>query len=177
MINILAGTTDFRHIPLSVTKLRFYTFVLIFIAGNILFPLTVHAIPQGGKIFLPIYFFTLIAAYRFGLTAGIATALLSPLFNSVLFGMPPASILPIILFKSTTLALAASWIVSRTQKISLAYIAAVVLIYQFIGGIFEWIYTGSILAALSDFQIGFPGMIIQIIAGYFLLLWLNHHFD
>jgi len=177
MTGAFLGTTEFRHHPLPVTQLRFYTFIALFIAGNIILPLIVHAIPQGGKIFLPIYFFTLIAAYRFGLTMGIATALLSPLANYFLTGMPPASALPVILVKSVLLAAAASWIANRTQKISLAHIAAVVATYQFLGGIFEWIYKWSLLSALSDFQIGFPGIFIQIVAGYFLLLWLNRHID
>ena len=167
-------TVAFSHYPLSMTKLHFYKLVLLFIAGNIIFPLTVHLIPQGGKIFLPIYFFTLIAAYRFGLAAGLATALLSPLANHILTGMPPASVLPVLLTKSVLLAIAASWIARRTQKISLLHIAAAVLSYQLFGGIFEWIFTGNIQSALSDFRIGFPGILVQIVAGYFLLKWLNH---
>ncbi|OGP86667.1 MAG: ECF transporter S component [Deltaproteobacteria bacterium RBG_19FT_COMBO_43_11] len=177
MAGTFLGTTEFRHHSLPVTQLRFYMFISFFVAGNIILPLIVHTLPQGGKIFLLIYFFTLIAAYRFGLTMGIATALLSPLANFFLTGMPPASALPVIMVKSLLLAAAASWIAHRTQKISLAHIAAVVVIYQFLGGIFEWIYKGSLFYALSDFQIGFPGILIQIVAGYFLLMWLSRHID
>ena len=65
----------------------------IFIAGNILLPQLAHLIPQGGLIFLPIYFFTLIAAYKFGLKVGLITAVFSPLINSLLFGMPMLAIL------------------------------------------------------------------------------------
>lgn len=177
MAGTFLGTTEFKHHPLPVTQLRFYMFISLFVAGNIILPLIIHAIPQGGKIFLPIYFFTLIATYRFGLTMGIATALLSPLANYFLTGMPPVSALPVILVKSVLLAAAASWIAQRTQKISLAHIATVVVSYQFFGGIFEWIYTGRLQSALSDFQIGFPGMIMHIVVGYFLLMWLNRHID
>lgn len=166
-------TNEFRQQPLSVTQLRFYIFVTLFIAGNIILPFIAHAIPQGGKIFLPIYFFTLIAAYQFGFAAGLATAIISPLVNYILTGMPPADVLPVILVKSALLAIAASWVAKRTQKISLLHIAVVVVIYQFFGLLFEWAYKKSLLLSLSDFQIGLPGIIIQIVGGYFLLLWLR----
>ncbi|HDQ03942.1 MAG TPA: ECF transporter S component [Deltaproteobacteria bacterium] len=169
--------TEFRQQSLSVRQLRFYLFVSLFIAGNLILPFIAHAIPQGGKIFLPIYFFTLIAAYRFGFAAGIATALLSPLANYFLTGMPPASVLPVILAKSVLLAAGASWVAHSTQKISLLHIAAVVVIYQILGLLFEWAYKKSLLLSLSDFQIGLPGIIIQIVGGYFLLLWLKENIN
>ena len=169
--------TEFRQQSLSVRQLRFYLFVSLFIAGNLILPFIAHAIPQGGKIFLPIYFFTLIAAYRFGFAAGVATALLSPLANYFLTGMPSASVLPVILAKSALLAAAASWVAKSTRKISLPHIAAVVVIYQILGLLFEWAYKKSLLLSLSDFQIGLPGIIIQIVGGYFLLLWLKENIN
>jgi len=163
----------FRQQSLSVTQIRFYLLVTLFVAGNIMLPLLAHAVPQGGKIFLPIYFFTLIAAYQFGLAAGMATGMLSPLANYFLTGMPPAAVLPVILVKSMLLVAAASWMAWRTQKISLPHIAAVVAVYQVLGALLEWAYRKSLVLALSDFQIGLPGIIIQIVGGYFLLLWLK----
>ena len=63
--------------------MRTYLFAFLFIAGNIVLPQLCHMIPQGGLILLPIYFFTLVAAYKFGLRVGLLTALLSPLVNSL----------------------------------------------------------------------------------------------
>jgi hypothetical protein len=79
--------------PLSVKEARFYLYTSLLIAGNIAFPALCHMVPNGGPMLLPIYFFTLIAGYRFGLAAGLATAILSPLANHVLTGMPPLSML------------------------------------------------------------------------------------
>lgn len=50
---------------LTLTTLRFketetYLMAALFIAGNIVLPQLFHLIPQGGIIWLPIYFFTLI---------------------------------------------------------------------------------------------------------------------
>ena len=70
---------------LSYSQVKTYLFAALFIVGNIALPQLCHLIPQGGLIFLPIYFFTLIAAYKYGFTVGLATAVLSPLVNSALF--------------------------------------------------------------------------------------------
>ena len=100
-------------------EMRTYMFALLFIVGNIVLPQFCHLFPQGGLILLPIYFFTLIAAYKYGFTVGLLTAVLSPLVNNLLFGMPASGMLPIILVKSTLLALAAAYIAKKTQKVSL----------------------------------------------------------
>ena len=126
----------------------------------------------GGLILLPIYFFTLIAAYKFGIRVGLLTAVLSPLANSALFEMPAAAVLPEILIKSVTLAVAAAMAARYLKYVSLLAMVAVVLTYQIIGSLFEWALTGSFLTAMQDFRLGVPGMLLQIVAGYALLKWL-----
>lgn len=123
-------------------------------------------------ILLPIYFFTLIAAYKFGIRVGLLTAVLSPLANSALFEMPAAAVLPEILIKSVTLAVAAAMAARYLKNVSLLAMVAVVLTYQIIGSLFEWALTGSFLTAMQDFRLGVPGMLLQIVAGYALLKWL-----
>ena len=95
---------------LDFDQLKTYLFVTLFVAGNIIFPQLCHLIPNGGHIFLPIYFFTLIASYKYGMKVGVMTAVLSPAVNSILFGMPAAAVVPSIMIKSVFLAIAASWV-------------------------------------------------------------------
>ena len=73
---------------LNLSNVRTYLFAALFIIGNMLFPQLAHLIPGGGLMLLPIYFFTLIGAYKYGIHVGILTAVLSPVVNSLLFGMP-----------------------------------------------------------------------------------------
>ena len=141
----------------------------MFVAGNLILPQLCHLVPQGGLILLPIYFFTLIAAYKFGIRVGLLTAVLSPLVNSALFGMPAAAVLPAILIKSVALAVAAAVAARYLKNVSLLAMTAVVLAYQIIGTLFEWALTGSFLTAMQDFRLGVPGMLLQIVAGYALL--------
>lgn len=58
------ATTKFYS--LDYTDVRTYLVSLLFVLGNMALPQLCHLIPQGGMMWLPIYFFTLIAAYKFG---------------------------------------------------------------------------------------------------------------
>ena len=166
-----SNATSIRLYSLGWREMRTYMFALLFIAGNIILPQLCHLFPQGGLILLPIYFFTLIAAYKFGFRVGLLTAVLSPLINSALFTMPPAAALPIIMIKGVLLAGAAAWMANRSKGASLLALIGVVLAYQFVGGLFEWAMTGSIAKALQDWKLGYPGMILQALGGW---LVINH---
>ena len=82
--------------PLSVTEARFYLYTTLFVAGNIALPALCHLVPGGGAMLLPIYFFTLVAGWRFGLAAGLATAGLSPPSHPPPPRMPPPAVPPAI---------------------------------------------------------------------------------
>ena len=154
---------------LQYSDIKTYLMALIFIAGNIILPQLCHLVPQGGITWLPIYFFTLIGAYKYGWKVGLLTAVLSPLANSAFFAMPAPAVLPAILLKSVSLALAAAFIAHKTNKVSILCMLAAVLAYQLFGTLGEWAMTGSLSAALEDFRLGFPGMLMQIFGGYLLL--------
>lgn len=158
---------------LSLSNHKTYLLASLFVLGNLIFPQLAHLIPNGGFILLPIYFFTLIAAYRYGLFVGMLTAILSPLVNSLLFGMPPIAVLPAIMIKSVVLAIAASMAAKHFGRVSLIGVAIAVLAYQFIGTAFEWILTQSLFVALQDIRIGLPGILLQVVGGYFVLKFLN----
>ncbi|MBR5652484.1 MAG: ECF transporter S component [Prevotella sp.] len=157
---------------LSLRESRSLLYAALFVAGNIILPQVCHLIPQGGLTLLPIYFFTLIGAYKYGWQVGLATALLSPLANHALFGMPPAAVLPGIMVKSTLLALAAAFIAQRCQKVTIPLMIAVVLLYQVIGSLIESAMLGSLTLGFQDFRIGIPGMLVQIFGGYLFIKYL-----
>ena len=154
---------------LSYRDVKTYWMALLFISGNILLPQLCHLIPQGGITWLPIYFFTLVGAYKYGWKVGLLTALASPIINSLWFGMPATAMLPIILTKSTLLALAAGIMAQRSRTVTLPTLLGVILTYQLIGSLVEWALTGSLHAALQDLRIGLPGIALQLFGGYLLL--------
>ena len=83
--------TTAKLYSLNPANTKTYLFAAMFVLGNLLLPQLAHLVPQGGFIFLPIYFFTLIAAYKYGIHVGLLTAILSPLANYLIFGMPPVA--------------------------------------------------------------------------------------
>ena len=167
-----SSTQNVALYQLSYSQMKTYLLAALFVVGNIALPQLCHLMPQGGLIFLPIYFFTLVAAYKYGFTVGLTTAVLSPLVNSALFGMPPAAALPIILIKSVTLAVAAAMIAKKTNKVTLLTVALAVIAYQLIGSLAEWAMTGSFEKASQDIILGWPGCLIQILGGYLVLRYL-----
>jgi len=158
-----------RLYTLSLRETRTYTLASLFVIGNIILPQLCHLIPQGGLIFLPIYFFTLIAAYKYGMVAGMLTAVLSPVINAALFGMPAPAVLPSILIKSIFLAGIAATVAKRYHAVSIPLLILVVLSYQVGGCLIESALTGSLAAGFQDFRMGIPGMLLQTIGGWALI--------
>ncbi len=149
-----------------------YLLAVVFVVGNVVMPQLFHTIPQGGMIWLPIYFFTLIGAFKYGWKVGLMTAVASPIVNHLLFGMPMLAVLPAILTKSVLLAIGAGFIAHRYQKVSLLAMAGVVAFYQLFGSLAEWAITGSLAAALQDVRLGLPGMLLQVVGGYLFIKYL-----
>ena len=161
--------TAVKLYSLDYNNAKTYLFALLFVAGNIILPQLCHLVPNGGLTLLPIYFFTLIAAYKYGFRVGLLTAILSPVINHLLFAMPPSAVLPIILIKSSLLAIAAAVAAHYGKKISLPAILLAVLAYQVVGTAIEWMMVGDFFVAVQDFRMGIPGMLLQLFGGYALL--------
>lgn len=96
---------------------RTYLAAALFAAGNIVLPQLCHLVQLGGPTMLPIYFFTLVGAYKYGWRTGLLTALASPLVNAALFGMPAVTALPAILVKSALLAGTAGYAARRFNRV------------------------------------------------------------
>lgn len=151
------------------SEAKTYLAAALFILGNIALPQLFHLIPQGGITWLPIYFFTLIGAYKYGWKTGLLTAVLSPVVNSALFGMPAVTGLPAILLKSVLLALIAGYAASYFKRASLGLLLGVVLAYQAVGTLGEWAMKGDFWLAAQDFRIGIPGMLLQVFGGWLFI--------
>ena len=163
------NTTTVKLHSLGYLQAKTYTTAALFVLGNIALPQLCHLIPQGGATLLPIYFFTLLGAYKYGWRVGLLTAIVSPLANSALFGMPAAAAVPAIMAKSILLAVIAGMIASRTKKVSVLLLAAAVLSSQVVGTAVEWLGSGSFFEAMQDFRIGIPGMLLQVFGCWAIL--------
>ena len=162
--------TTVKLYTLGYSRVKTYVTALLFVAGNIVLPQLFHLVPQGGVTWLPIYFFTLVGAYKYGWKAGLLTAVLSPLLNSWWFGMPAPAVLPTILLKSVLLAVGAGLVAARFRKVTLPLLLGVVL-YLVISQIdlsdlckyWKWIFLVGVVC------IGIPGMLLQVLGGYWVI--------
>lgn len=162
-------TTTVKLYSLPYNNVKTYLAAILFVLGNLAMPQLFHLMPQGGMVWLPIYFFTLVGAYKYGWKVGLLTAVVSPVANSALFGMPAMAVLPAILLKSVLLAVAAGYAASHFRKASLGLLIGVVLTYQFIGTLGEWAMKGDFWLAIQDFRIGIPGMLLQVFGGWIFI--------
>jgi len=165
-------TATLNLYSLGYTQLRTYLIASAFVVGNIVLPQLAHFVPQGGFIFLPIYFFTLVAGYKYGWRAGLLTAIFSPVVNHLLFGMPPMAVLPAILVKSIFLAITAGVAANYFKRVSLVILLLVVMTYQLFGTMVEWALIGDLFKAIQDFRIGIPGMLLQVFGGFLTINYL-----
>ena len=166
------NTESVKLYSLRYGDVRTYITAALFVLGNMALPQLCHIVPDGGRILLPIYFFTLVAAYKYGWRAGLLTAVASPVVNSLLFGMPMAAALPVILLKSVLLAVIAGTVAARFRRASLWMLALTVLGYQAVGTLGEWAIVGNLYAAAQDFRMGLPGMALQILGGWAVINWV-----
>lgn len=173
----MTETSSAKFYTLAYRDTRTYLFAVLFIIGNVLLPQMCHLVPGGGLRWLPIYFFTLIGAYKYGWRVGLLTAIASPLVNSYFFGMPLPAALPGILLKSVVLSGVAAYAAYRFRRASLLLLTAVVASYQFIGTFGEFVmslFSGATAVSawgmsFNDLTVGLPGLAVQVFLGYFVI--------
>ncbi len=162
-------STTVNFYLLKYRNVKTYLIAFLFVIGNIVLPQLCHLVNLGGNMLLPIYFFTLVAAYKYGWKAGLLTAVLSPIVNTVLFGMPIPAALPIILIKSVLLSVSAGFAAQYFKRITIPILTGVVIFYQLIGSLIEWAIVADFHKALNDLTIGIPGILLQILGSYFII--------
>lgn len=154
---------------LALQDAKTYLFAVVFVAGNLILPQLCHLVPNGGATLLPIYFFTLIAAYKYGIGVGMITAVASPLISYALTGMPVAGMLSVVLAKSVLLAVAAAATSRFSRSVSLTAVVLTVFAAQAMGFLAHWALLGSLESAVAGLQMGIPGILLQVFGGYALL--------
>ena len=145
---------------------EFYLWSIVFVLGNLALPQLCHLAALGGKVWLPIYFCTFLAAVLYGRQVAMLTAVLSPVLNYAIFAMPSAGMLPVMMVKSLLIALLAPALVKRFS-VPVALVLTIVG-YQLGGALFGALTGGEMLV---DFRHGWPGMLAQF-AGVWLILQL-----
>jgi thiamine transporter ThiT len=159
--------------PLGLADARVYLATAALVLGNLLLPMAFHKIPDGGRMFLPLFFFTLVAGWRYGAVAGVLTGLLSPLASHLLSGMPLAGQLSGIVAQSVLLGVLAAFAATRTRGPVLLRLAAVVLLHQVLC-LLPTLVHGGFGTCLEVLRMRIPGILLQVFGGAGLLWLLDH---
>lgn len=154
--------TNTITLPLSASKTCLWA--ALFVAGNLALPQLCHTVGMGGRALLPILFFTLIAAARYGWACGVITAVLSPLASSLIFGMPEGTMLAVLTIKSLVLASVIGLAVRKTGRFSLTIGLAGIAAYQLAGFVALGLIGGAWSAAWNDVVVSWPAVLLQLAA-------------
>jgi hypothetical protein len=168
-VSAFVSSVPIEQPALSLRDLRLYGLVAVFAVGNLLLPMAVHSLPQGGLIFLPIFFCTLLAAYRFGLAAGVLTAAASPVLNHALTGMPPVEMLVPVLAKSLLLAGFGAVLARRTGRLNPWWLLLAAGAMQAAGFGIDIARGAGSTAAFEALRLGVPGVLLMGFGGYAVL--------
>jgi hypothetical protein len=172
-VSVVARSVPVQQYALSLRDLRLYGFVAVFSLGNLVAPMAVHTIPQGGLIFLPIFFFTLVAGYRFGFAAGVLTGLASPLLNHAITGMPPTEIMATVLVQSIVIAALAALLARRSARLNPRLLLLAAAAMQLVGFALGLAAGGTVAAGLDTLRLGIPGVALIGFGGYAVLWFLD----
>jgi len=165
--------TTARLYTLNFDEAKTYLWATVFVACNLVLPQVFHLIPQGGVIFSPLSLVILVGAYKFGWKTGLLAALLSPVVNHLLTGMPAAEVMPVMALKLAVLAMVAGLAAQHFKTVSLPLLIGVVLVSMAIGCLGEFALTGGIEATITDFTIGWPGLLLQVIGAWLILKFVR----
>ena len=158
-----------RLYAFNYDEAKTYLWAMVFVACNLVLPQVFHLIPQGGVIFSPLSLVILASAYKFGWKTGLLAALLSPLVNHVLTGMPATAAMPVMTLKLVVIALVAGLTAQYFKTVNLLLIIGVVLASEAIGCLGELLLTGGIASTVADFTIGWPGLLLQVVGAWLIL--------
>ena len=114
----------------------------------------------------------LAGSYKLGWRVGLLAAVVSPLLNHVLTGMPAWGVLSVMMLKLVLLALIAGFTAQHFKKVTLPLIVAVVMAAELLGGLGELALTGGIAATLQDFTLGWPGLLLQVVGTYLICKYI-----
>ena len=165
--------TTARLYTLNFDEAKTYIWATVFVACNLVLPQVFHLIPQGGVIFSPLSLVILVGAYKFGWKTGLLAALLSPVVNHLLTGMPAAEVMPVMALKLAVLAMVAGLAAQHFKTVSLPLLIGVILVSKAIGCLGEFALTGGIEATITDFTIGWPGLLLQVIGAWLILKFVH----
>ncbi|MBN2878029.1 MAG: ECF transporter S component [Clostridia bacterium] len=140
-------------------SIKFTTLAGLFIALGIVLPIAFHALPDGGKIFLPMFLPVVIGALFLPWQYALAVGVITPMLSWLITGMPPMAPLPMNIMLAmqlgvTSLLIAVfksmKWFNEKRLMIIIALIPSLLIGFGISGSVLK--------AAVELFGVKGPGM-------------------
>jgi len=157
----------------KMTNVKKMVLTALFIALGIVLPLTLHAVPQAGLIFLPMHIPVLLCGIICGFPFGLACGIITPILSSLTTGMPPTFILPSMIFELAAYGLFSSLLMRYVPlKNIYARIYVSLIGAMLIGRIFFGLANALIFNVgeysmqmwlTASFVTALPGIVLQIV--------------
>ena len=160
------GGTTISYLKRSVTTAMLIAFCVVF-------PMAFHAIPRAGSILMPMHIPVLLAGMICGPLFGLVAGVTGPLLSSLITGMPPTGIVPIMMIELGVYGLVAGIMINivHTRRMSVdLYISLItaMLAGRIVAGIAQAVYFfdgryAIMMWLTSYFSTSLPGIIIQLL--------------
>ena len=154
-------------------KIHPLIYTAVCIALGVVLPIAFHAVPDAGRIFLPMHIPVLLCGLICGWPYGLICGIFAPVLSHYLTGMPPAAFLPSMLCELAAYGLFSGLLVRliRTKKELLnLYVALVgaMLLGRALAGILNALIFSAGRYSLQiwltgAFATALPGIVIQIV--------------
>ena len=151
---------------LKISRTKEMIFSAVFTLLAVATPTVIHYFSgvDGGRTFLPMPFFVILAGLLLGWRAGLATALMSPIVSYLLSGMPMVDILPFIILQLAAYGAVAGTM--REKHNAIISVAGAILAGWAIIGISMFLFSkmNAWSYVIQGVRAGLLGIIIQLIA-------------
>lgn len=166
-----------------MSQVKCLIFAGLCVALGVVLPIALHSVANAGSIFLPMHIPVLLCGLICGWPYGLACGVLAPILSHLITGMPPAAILPGMLFELAVYGLVSGLMMKyiRTGKnlwdIILSLVVAMLLgrvTYGIMNALLFKAGEYSLSVWLSAaFVTGLPGVAIQVVLIPALILALE----
>ena len=144
------------------------------IAMAVVLPILFHSIPNAGSIYSPMHIPVLLCSLVTGPVFGLIAGILSPIFSSMITGMPPAAYLPPMVFECAAYGLVAGLLMKLIRS-GMVYVDLYISLSgaMIAGRLFAGLMKALIFARgsftmeifiTSYFITGFPGIVLHLIS-------------
>lgn len=148
-----------KHITKEKTKFFEISAFILLIGISLVSPIAVHYFGLKGTEFLPIFFALSLASYILNPLSLITLAIISPLINSIITGMPQVPILYFLIFEGFTFSVLISLLKNKFSFCILAPLSFIIARLSSI--LLVFLLNSNIEVWFSGFIKGYKGIIVN----------------